>query len=146
MQNLVPTDATTRREWILGILAAAVLLGFVGVVVKLHTDARSAPFTGPTASDVSKVWRSRWSDTAKLSNGTLRDVGCDANAGTKTFTCHIFLSAGGTHGLHLSQVASPTSYCTGTKACMEVDNRYFTLGKAKQSGDVSLESLWSGVD
>jgi hypothetical protein len=136
----------TRRDQLVAILAAVVLLGYGGVVVKLQIDARSAPFTGPTAGDVSRVWRDRWDDVAKLARGNLHDVGCDANEGKRTFTCHIFLRAGGSHGLRESVVVSPISYCTGTTACMVVDNLYFTVGKAKESGDITLASLWDGVD
>jgi hypothetical protein len=135
-----------KRDWALGVLAAVVLIGYTGVLVKLQADARSAPFTGPSADDVSKVWRDRWTDVEKIANGTLDDVGCDANAGTRTFTCHIFLSAGGKHGLRMSAVVRPTSYCTGTKGCMMVDNLYFAIGRTRESGDVTLALLWAGVD
>jgi hypothetical protein len=136
----------TRRDWALGVLAAVVLIGYGGLLVKLRADARSAPFTGPSADDVSKVWRERWKDVGKMLRGNLHDVSCDANAGTRTFTCHIFWSAGGNHGLRESAVVSPTSYCAGTRGCMMVDNLYFTIGKARESGDVTLDSLWAGVD
>ena len=122
------------------------LIGYAGVLVKRRADARSAPFTGPSAGDVSQVWRDRWKDVDKIQRGNLHDDGCDANAGTRTFTCHIFWSAGGKHGLRESAVLSPTSYCTGTRGCMVVDNLYFTIGKAKEWGDVTLDSLWAGVD
>jgi hypothetical protein len=64
----------------------------------------------------------------------------------RAFTCHIFLSAGGKHGLRMSAVVSPTSYCTGTKGCMMVDNLYFAIGRTRESGDVTLALLWAGVD
>jgi hypothetical protein len=64
----------------------------------------------------------------------------------RALTCHIFLSAGGKHGLRMSAVVSPTSYCTGTKGCMMVDNLCFAIGEARESGDVTLASLWAGVD
>jgi hypothetical protein len=138
--------ATTRRARALGILAALVLFGYTGLLVELRADAHPAPFSGPSADDVSAVWRARFAGMEKIARGTLHDVGCDANAGTPAFTCHILLSAGGTHGLRVSALVRPTSFCTGTKACMLVDNRYFAIGRARESGDVSLGSLWDGVD
>jgi hypothetical protein len=136
----------TRGGYAFSVLAAVVLIGFTGLLFKLRADAGAAPFTGPTTGDVSRVWQDRWKDTEKIARGSLHDVGCDANSGASTFTCHIFLSAGGSHGLHLSAVVTPTSYCTGAKTCMVVDNEYFAIGKARQTGDVSLGSLWAGVD
>lgn len=137
----------TRSSFALGFLAAAVLLGFTGLLVKLRADARSAPFTGPTAGDVSKVWRGRFGGMDELTRRLVRDVGCDANAGTRTFTCRVVFSTDSKHSLTESVVASPTSYCTDTKRCMEVDNRYFTLGKTTESGDKNLlVSLFAGLD
>jgi hypothetical protein len=142
MQYLV-----TRSSFALGILAAVVLIGFSGLLVKLRADASSAPFTGPTANDVSKVWRGRWSDMDKLTKRLVHDVGCDANGGTSTFTCRVVFSTDSKHSLTESVVVSPTSYCTGSKRCMVVDNRYFTLGRAKETGDKNLlVSLFAGLD
>jgi hypothetical protein len=137
----------TRTSYLLGTLAAAVLIGFAGLLVKLRADAISAPFTGPSADDVSKVWRGRLTDMDKVARGLLHDVGCEANTGTRTFTCHILLSTDSKHSLRESVVVSPTSYCTGTKRCMVVDNRYFALGKTDESGDTGLlDSLFAGLD
>jgi hypothetical protein len=137
----------TRSSYALGFLAAVVLIGFSGLLFKLRADAASAPFTGPTASDVSKVWRGRWGDMDKLTKRLVHDVGCDANAGTRTFTCRVVFSTDSKHSLTESVVVSPTSYCTGTKRCMVVDNRYFTLGKATETGDKNLlTSLFAGLD
>jgi hypothetical protein len=137
----------TRSSILLGFLAAAVLIGFTGLLVKLRADARSAPFTGPTAADVSKVWRGRFSDMDKLTARLVHDVGCDANNGTRTFTCQVVFSTDTKHSLTESVVVSSTSYCTGTKRCMVVDNLYFTLGKTTESGDKNLlVSLFAGLD
>jgi hypothetical protein len=137
----------TRSSYLLGILAAVVLIGFSGLLVKLRADASSAPFTGPSAGDVSKVWRGRFGGMDKLTERLIHDVGCDANAGTRTFTCQVVFSTDSKHVLTESVVVSPTSYCTGTKRCMVVDNRYFTLGKTKESGDKNLlVSLFAGLD
>jgi hypothetical protein len=136
-----------RSSYVLGILAAVVLIGFTGLLVKLRADASSAPFTGPSAADVSSVWRGRFTGLDKLTSRLVHDVGCDGNAGTRTFTCRVVFSTDSKHTLTESVVASPTSYCTGTKRCMEVDNGYFALGKAKESGDRSLlTSLFAGLD
>ena len=123
------------------------LLGFTGLLVKLRADARSAPFTGPTAADVSKVWRGRFSGMDKLTGAWCTTSDCDANTGTRTFTCQVVFSTDSKHSLTESVVVSPTSYCTGTKRCMVVDNLYFTLGKTTESGDKNLlVSLFAGLD
>jgi hypothetical protein len=138
----------TRAGYALGLLAAVALIGFTGVLFKLRADASSTTaFTGASSDDVSQVWHARWTGLGKELQGLLKDVGCDANSGTRTFTCYAVFSTDSKHVLRESVVVSPTSYCTGTKRCMVVDNRYFALGKTKETGDHDLlVSLFSGLD
>lgn len=63
----------------------------------------------------------------------MHDISCEQNAGTSSFTCHVFLSPDGRRGLLERYLLRPTSSCAGKQTCLPVGAGYFTIASSGET-------------
>jgi hypothetical protein len=114
------------------ILAVVALIAFTGLLVELRSNARSAPSSGTIVGDVERAFRQRMAADRAVTR-EMHDIGCEANPGGSSFTCHFFLSPDGTRGLLERYLLRPISSCTGRRTCLPVGAGSFTIESAGET-------------
>jgi hypothetical protein len=121
------------------ILAVVALIAFTGLLVELRDTARSAAPSGTTVGDVERAFRQRMGSAETAVTREMRDIGCEQNAGSSSFTCHVFLSPDGSRGLLERYLLRPISSCTGKQTCLRAGAGSFTIassGETKVDGTI----------